>query len=108
MVTLQLGFSRFLLPSARSLCRFTSIKTLQSVPSYSCIIPSLPLKLYPNVKCFSNCFVKYQEVRDTEKQNTLTTKKKPQRKRRTVLEDDLQNSSNPVTHFDIHLQNVIL
>ena len=97
MINLHLGITRFLLPSARNVSHFVYARSPHIVLK-PCIASSLPLKLSPSVKHFNICSAQYQEVKksfETVKPNTAS-KKKPQRIRRTIIEDEINTSNNLV------------
>ncbi len=99
MFTLQLGIARFALPTVRIVSRFVSSQPRQIWQKNSCISSALSLKLSPNTKCFSISSFHYQNTNEPFKQKPSLAKKKSERKRRTIIEDEQQISSNPVIHF---------
>jgi hypothetical protein len=99
MFTLQLGIARFALPTVRIVSRFVYAQPRQTWLKNSCISSTLPLKLSPNTKCFSISSFHYQNTSEPFKQKPSLAKKKSERKRRTIIEDEHQISSNPVIHF---------
>lgn len=99
MFTVQLGIARFFLPAVRNVSRFVTVQPQQILQKYSCISSSLPLKFSPNTKCFSISSFHHQNASEPVKPKPSLAKKKSERKRRTIIEDEQQVSSNPVFNF---------
>lgn len=95
MISVQLRIARFCMPAVRNVSRFVSAQPQQILQKYSCISSSLPLKLSPIIKCFSMSSFHHQNTTEPFKSKPLA-KKKSERKRRTIIEDEQQASSNPV------------
>lgn len=94
MLSLKLGISRVIIPTVRNVSRFVSVRPQQIWLKHSCISPSLPVKVSPCTRYFSISSFRYQENRE-QKPNPSSTKRKSDRKRRTVIEDEHQPSSSP-------------